>query len=134
MKLLLDTHILMWILTDDARLSEKARELVLNEKNELYYSVVSAWEVSIKHTLHPDSFDLTEEDLIQYCKENGVMSLALSIKHIPALSSLKRPANAPEHKDPFDRIMIAQAKTEGMHFMTHDSQIACYAETCVLPV
>ena len=134
MKLLLDTHILMWALADDARLSEKARSIISDERNELYYSVVSAWEVSIKHALHPESFDLSEEALIDYCEQNEILPLSLSIRHIPVLSSLKRSDSAPAHKDPFDRVMIAQAKSDGLMFVTHDRLIADYDEACILIV
>ena len=134
MKLLLDTHILMWALADDKRLSEKARVIIEDERNELYYSVISAWEVSIKHALHPESFDLSEEDMIRYCEQNNILPVPLSVRHIPALQTLKRSDSSPVHKDPFDRMMIAQAKTDGMLFVTHDGLIAYYDEACIMIV
>ena len=68
MNLLLDTPILIWALNDDPRLPEKARELILDANNAIYYSSVSIWEVSIKHALHPDNVEFTGKDLSQFCR------------------------------------------------------------------
>ncbi|MGL6199624.1 MAG: PIN domain-containing protein [Lachnospiraceae bacterium] len=61
MKVLLDTHILLWAISDDARLTEKARKLIENEDNEIYYSIVSLWEVEIRHLLHPDAMPVSAD-------------------------------------------------------------------------
>ena len=107
MKILLDTHILLWVLSNDAKLSEKARKLVENEENEIYYSIVSLWEVELKRLAHPEAMPL---------------------------AGLKREENALPHKDPFDRMLICQAATENMLFVTHDSLIPGYCEPCILAV
>ena len=131
MKLLLDTHILMWAFSGDPRLTPKAADLISDNRNELLCSAAAIWEISLKHAHDPARFDLTAEKMIRYCEEYGVLQLPLYFRHIPALSTLKRPDNAPVHKDPFDRIMIAQAKTDQLVFLTHDVLLAHYNEPCV---
>lgn len=131
MKILLDTHILMWLFSGDDRLSQKALSLI-NNSDELLCSAASIWEISIKHSHDPHGFDLSAEKMIRLCEENGVHQLPVFFRHIPALSSLIRQENAPVHNDPFDKIMIAQAKADNLFFMTHDSLIKYYEEPCIL--
>lgn len=134
MKLLLDTHILLWVLADDAHLSEKARKLLENEENDLYYSIASIWEIQMKCLAHPGQMDFTAEQVSHYCKESGFYKLPVSEAHIFYLKELKRAENAPPHKDPFDRIMVCQAAVENMLFITHDHLIAGYNEPCIYAV
>jgi len=134
MKILLDTHILLWVLSNDVRLPEKARKLIENEENEIYYSIISLWEVEIKHLLHPDAMTISAEELTQYCEQSGFQKLLIRERHIYALEGLKREEDAPPHKDPFDRMLICQAVTENMIFVTHDSLIPGYNEPCILAV
>lgn len=134
MKILLDTHILLWAISNDARLSEKARKLIGNEENEIYYSIVSLWEVEIKRLSHPDVMPLTAKQLVEYCIQSGFQEILVKDKHIFALGSLKREKGAPSHKDPFDRILICQASIENMIFITHDSLILGYNEPCIMSV
>lgn len=134
MKILLDTHILLWTLSDDARLSDKARKLIENEENDIYYSIVSLWEVEIKHLLHPDVMTISAEELTKYCEQSGFQELLIREKHIFALAGLKREEGTPPHKDPFDRMLICQADTENMIFVTHDSLIPGYNEPCIVAV
>lgn len=132
MKLLLDTHILMWAFAGDPRLSQKAVELINDNENELLCSSASIWEISLKHSHDPNRFDLTAERMIQLCNENGIKQLPIFFRHIPALNSLQRPDSVPFHKDPFDRIMIAQAKTDHLFFLTHDKLLIYYNEPCLI--
>lgn len=134
MNLLLDTHLLIWALNEDTRLSEKAKEMILNENNVIYYSSVSIWEVSIRHTNHPENVEFTGEELAKYCREAGFLSIGLKDKHVFALETLTRAKDAPPHRDPFDRILIAQAKVENMVFLTHDALIPYYEEKCIISV
>ena len=134
MKLLLDTHILIWALNDDPRLSKKARKLILNPRNVVCYSSVSVWEVSVKHALHPESVSFGAKELVAYCKDAGFSPLTLREEHVFALETLVRPNDAPKHNDPFDRALVAQAKTEKAAFLTHDSLIPFYQEDCVVLV
>lgn len=134
MKLLLDTHILLWTLADDVRLSEKARKLLENEENDLYYSIASIWEIQMKCLAHPGQMNFTAEQVSHYCKESGFYKLPVNETHIFYLKELKRIENAPPHKDPFDRIMVCQAAVENMLFVTHDQLIAGYNEPCIYAV
>lgn len=134
MNLLLDTHIAIWALNDDPQLSEKARKLILDPDNAVYYSTVSAWEILLKHARRPDSIPFDEKDFIEACSEAGFFPLGLADKHVLAVSTLKRPADAKEHSDPFDRLLLAQAKVENLTFLTHDELIAEYDEKCIIKV
>lgn len=134
MNLLLDTHILVWALNEDSRLSKRAKEMILTPDHLIYYSVVSIWEIAVKHTVHPDNVTFTGKELAGYCQEAGFLSLELKEKHIYALETITRAKNAPPHQDPFDRMLVAQAKAEKMLFLTHDSLIPYYNESCIVPV
>lgn len=131
MNLLLDTHILIWALNDDARLPKKAKEMILDPDNAVYYSSISIWEVSIKHMLHPENVTFSGEELSGYCQEAGYIQVEMRDRHVYALETLKREKGAPDHSDPFDRILIAQAKTENLTFLTHDALLPFYGEKCV---
>lgn len=134
MNLLLDSHILIWALAEDERLPEKARQLILDPNNVIYYSTASIWEISIKHATHPDEIHFSGKELSSYCQEAGFLELEIRDRHIYALETLTRPKDAPQHKDPFGRILIAQAKAENMSFLTHDTRIPDYNEKCIIPV
>lgn len=134
MNLLLDTHILIWALNDDPRLSEKARNLILDENNAIYYSSVSIWEISIKHANHPDNVEFTGKELAQFCLDAGFLPVEMRDKHVFALETITRMEGAPPHHDPFDRMLIAQAKSESMSFITHNSLLPYYDEKCIIPV
>ncbi|MBP5452571.1 MAG: type II toxin-antitoxin system VapC family toxin [Treponema sp.] len=134
MKILCDTHILIWYLTGDDRLSKKARELIEDDNNFIYFSIVSIWEVSIKHHRKPDKFSLSAQAFVTFCDEQGFIEYPINQHHIFMIDTLVRPADAPEHKDPFDRLLISQAKADGLAFLTHDSLIPYYNEPCVLSV
>jgi len=134
MNLLLDTHILIWALNDDPQLSEKAKEMILEPGNAVYYSVVSIWEISIKHSTHPEDLEFSGKELSEFCQDAGFLPLELRDKHVFALETINRPENAPRHNDPFDRMLVAQAKAENMSFLTHDSLIPYYEEKCIIQV
>lgn len=134
MNLLLDTHILIWALNEDYRLPRKARELILDESNVIYYSSVSIWEIAIKHSIHPENVGFTGKELSQFCQEAGFLPVEMRDKHVHALETLRRADNAPPHHDPIDRMLVAQAKAENMSFVTHDSLIPYYEEKCIIPV
>ena len=134
MNLLLDTHILIWALNDDPRLSQKARDLILDHDNVVCYSTVSIWEVSIKHSLHPEKIEFGGKELAGYCQEAGFHCQGIQDKHVFALETLTRPETAPKHNDPFDRMLVAQAKSDNLFLVTHDSLIPYYQEKCIIPV
>lgn len=132
MRLLLDTHILVWALMEDPLLPAQAAMLINNDSNELFCSTISLWETAIKNAKRPDIFKMPYERLIRYCAENEIKQLPLFFRHIETYNSLLHSENAPVHNDPFDRIMIAQAKADNLFFMTHDSLIKYYNEPCIL--
>ena len=134
MKILIDTHIAIWSVLDDPKLSKAARDILLDKKNEIYYSAASIWEITIKHLAHPETFLYSGRQLAKGCAENGFIALPVLEEHIFTLETLKRSEDAPSHNDPFDRIMLAQAKAEDMRFLTHDAMLPYYNEPCVFSV
>lgn len=128
MRLLLDTHILLWALVDDARLSGKARALIDDQSNELLFSAVSIAEVAIKHALRRPDFRFAPDVVQRQLVHDGYVELPLTGAHAMAIGSL--PAN---HKDPFDRMLIAQAMAEGVRLVSGDGDVARY-EAVVLAV
>ena len=131
MNILLDTHVVLWALTNDPGLSQRAKDLISDPDNEIFYSIISMWEVQIKHMLHPEQFTLCGKDFNDYCLRSGYSLLSLKPDHITGLAGLKTINDEPVHKDPFDRIMICQAISENMIFLTHDSLLKQYEEPCV---
>ncbi len=134
MRYLLDTHIILWAITDDARLPEIARNIIEDQNNDIYYSAASIWEITIKHNLHPEKMPISGKELSAYCSKSGYQVLSIREDHVFELEHLHYPETAPKHKDPFDKILICQAKADDMIFLTHDSLIANYEEKCILPV
>ena len=134
MNLLLDTHILIWALNEDPRLPKKAKEVILDEDNTIYYSTVSIWEIAIKHATHPESVQFSGKELARFCQEAGFLPVEMKDRHVFALETITRADGAPPHHDPFDRMLIAQAKAENMSFVTHDSLLPFYEEKCILSV
>lgn len=119
---------------DSEELSDRARKIILDKDNEIYYSAASVWEITIKHMAHPETFLYSGERLEKGCEENGFISLPIYNRHVAVLKTLVRPKDAPPHKDPFDRILLAQAKAEGMRFMTHDALLPYYSESFIIGV
>lgn len=119
MKLLLDTHVLLWWLDDPNQLSPKALEAIRDEDNPVFISAAVVWEIVIKKAL--DKLD-APDNLNDVAAENRFEPLAITIEHALALEKL-----AMHHRDPFDRIQIAQAMVEDMTLVTRDAEIAKYA-------
>ncbi len=134
MRVLLDTHITLWALTDTTKLSEEVIQILESGKNEVYYSIASVWEIAIKHKLKPEQMPINEEDFVRLCEETGFTQLPIESEHIFSLKTLSRPESAPKHNDPFDRMLLAQAKYEKIKLITHDSLIPYYGEKCVMSV
>ena len=134
MKILLDTHMIIWVLTDSPRLPQKARELILQSDNEIYISVISLWEIEIKRLSKPDKIPFTAKIISDYCKDSGYKLIQLRENSIYRLSELSRTENEPVHKDPFDRMLICQAMSENMSLLTHDSLIKGYNNINILYV
>ena len=121
MKVLLDTHVLLWAAGEQARLAQDAHELIEDRDTELVFSAVSIWEVAIKNGLGRDDFSVDPRLLRRGLLENGYTELAVTGSHAVAVDSLP-----PLHKDPFDRMLVAQAQVEGIILLTADSAVASY--------
>ena len=134
MKLLLDTHIVLWALNDNPKLSSQARELIMDVGNDIYYSSASIWETTIKYMSKPDKIRISGSKLSDLCREMGYQMLPIADNHVKVLETLVYHNQNQVHNDPFDRIMIAQAKADGLKFVTHDSKIPFYEESCVMVV
>ena len=134
MKLLLDTHIILWALDDNPKLPGQARTLIMDEKNDIYYSSAAIWETTIKYMSKPDRIRISGSQLSDLCREMGYQMLPIADSHVKALETLVYHDQNYVHNDPFDRIMIAQAKADGLKFVTHDSKIPFYEEYCVIVV
>lgn len=121
MYLLLDTHLLLWAAAAPDRLSREATDLIEDPENNPLFSAVSMWEITIKRSLGRDDFKVDPELLQRGLMENGYDELpvtsahAIAVGHLPAL-----------HKDPFDRLLVAQAQSEGVLLLTGDDQVAGY--------
>ena len=134
MKILLDTHIAIWAITDDARLTKKARDLILDPGNNLYYSAASVFEVDIKTKSRKNNLEFSTEEFTQMCQDSGYIPSPLKDDHITAANHLVWEGSDEEHRDPFDRMLLAQAITENMHFMTSDKKIPYFRQNCVISI
>lgn len=121
MKLLLDTHLLLWAAGEPERLSPTAHEAILNPENQLVFSVASLWEVAIKSALGRPDFTVDPRLLRRGLIDNGYHELPIAGEHAIGISVLP-----PIHKDPFDRMLIAQAIAEEIVLMSVDEKIAQY--------
>ena len=121
MKLLLDTQLLLWAAGAPRRLSAQARKLFEDESNELLFSAASLWEIAIKSTLGRDDFKVQPRVLRRGLLDNGYTELPITSQHAVGIDSL------PDlHRDPFDRLLVAQAQCEGITLVTGDAQLARY--------
>lgn len=134
MNILLDTHIILWALYGDDHLPDKARKLIIDPSNTIFYSSVSTWEVLLKHDRKPGELHYDLQRFLDGCLGAGFSPLNLCDRHIAAVETLERPETVPEHNDPFDKLLLAQAKTENLLFLTHDRKIDQYDEPCVFLV
>lgn len=126
MRLLLDTHVALWAITDDARLTSRARELIMAESAEIFISAVVLWEIAIKHALGrtgPSAMPVSGAQAQAWFEASNFRSLSITAAHTLAVETLP-----PHHADPFDRLLIAQAITEPMRLLTHDAAMAAYGE------
>lgn len=121
MKLLLDTHLLIWAAGFPERLPVEARELIEDKDNDLFFSAASLWEVAIKSALGREDFAVDARLLRRGLLDNGYGELPVASEHAVAIDGLP-----PLHKDPFDRLLIAQSMVEGIVLLTADSLVGQY--------
>jgi PIN domain nuclease of toxin-antitoxin system len=126
MRLLLDTHILLWALADPRRLSEPARDAIEAGDNEVLFSAASIWEIAIKSQVLRAEFGVDATTIINGARDTRFIELAISAEHAAAVAALP-----PHHKDPFDRLLIAQALTEPARLVTADKVLAAYSKDLV---
>ena len=122
MKLLLDSHLLLWAAGSPQRLSKAALTLLEDPNNELLFSAASLWEIAIKRGLGRSDFQVDARVLRRGLLDNAYDELPVKSEHAVAIDAL-----APIHRDPFDRILIAQALVEGITLLTSDELVAQYA-------
>jgi PIN domain nuclease of toxin-antitoxin system len=121
MKLLLDTHLLLWAAGQPDRLPPAARGMLDDPGNELVFSAASLWEVAIKRGLGREDFRVDPRLLRRGLLDNGYSELPVTSAHAVAVEGLP-----PHHRDPFDRLLVAQATVEGIALLTVDPQVAQY--------
>ena len=121
MKFVLDTHLLLWAAGRPDRLSKDALALIAAPDNELFFSAASVWEIVIKSALGRDDFKADARLLRRGLLDNGYGELSIGSEHVVAVQNLP-----PLHKDPFDRVLVAQAIVEGITLLTADPLIAQY--------
>jgi PIN domain nuclease of toxin-antitoxin system len=131
-EILLDTHMILWAMLDDPKLNDKMRNIILDPNNTIYYSIASMWEVQIKYDIK--KMPISGIEFMHYCEQSGYHKLPVDDLHVVELAGLVRDEAAPYHNDPFDRILISQAKAEGFTFLTHDSLLRGYNEPCLVEV
>ena len=121
MRHLIDTHLLLWAASEPERLSAAAREIMTDEDSQLWFSVASIWEVVIKASLGRTDFEVDPNLFRRGLLESDFAELTITGTHVTAVADLPS-----LHKDPFDRILLAQARTEGLILVTGDAALARY--------
>ncbi|MGY2354315.1 type II toxin-antitoxin system VapC family toxin [Pseudomonas sp. SDO528_S397] len=124
MRVLLDTHILLWALSDDPRLSAKARKTI-EDAAEVYVSAATFWEMAIKAGL--GKLEVSLDAVREACLQSGFVELPVTSEHAISVKDL-----APHHRDPFDRLIVATAISEPMKLLTADPQVAQYTPLAML--
>jgi PIN domain nuclease of toxin-antitoxin system len=123
-KILLDTNALIWWLRDDPKLGPRARQLIADKESELFVSVISLWEVTMKWRV--GKMDYAGSAFLNDLKTEEIEPLGISTEHLLALEKLDM-----HHKDPFDHLILAQAKIEGATIITSDREITGYGISCI---
>ena len=130
MRLLLDTHIVLWALTRSSKLSREGWELLEDEHNPLVVSAVSIWEIAIKHARgqgRANSVPMSGTSALSIIRSADFDVLEITLDHAATVDHLE-----PHHRDPFDRLLVAQAHSESMHLLTHDKVLAAYGDFVIL--
>ncbi|MCC6623981.1 MAG: type II toxin-antitoxin system VapC family toxin [Deltaproteobacteria bacterium] len=121
MRLLLDTHVALWAITADRRLTRPARARLTADDAEVFVSAASLWEIGIKHALGRGDMPVDAELAAEEFRRAGFRPLAITWTHMGRAAALP-----PLHRDPFDRLLVAQALAEPLVLMTHDARVAAY--------
>lgn len=121
MRLLLDTHLLLWAAAGSDRLSREATEIIADQANTLLFSAASIWEIAIKTGLGRADFQIDPRAVRRGLLDNGYVEMPITSEHAAAVAQLP-----PLHKDPFDRLLVAQATVQGAMLLSSDAQVADY--------
>ncbi|MCP9891241.1 type II toxin-antitoxin system VapC family toxin [Cyanobium sp. Aljojuca 7D2] len=121
MQLLLDTHTFLWAISDDPRLGSRSRERILTEASRVLLSHVSIWEIAIKHALARADMPLSAAQAIQWAEDCGFELLQLDLPHLLTLGHLPL-----HHRDPFDRLLVAQSISETLTLLSADQAFQAY--------
>jgi len=122
-RLLLDTHIALWALTDDPRLSQRARALIDDPANQVMVSAATVWEIAIKHALGRDDMPISGDEALEWFRQAGYDLLPITPAHAAAVEHLPD-----HHRDPFDRLLVAQAMTEPLRLLSRDPLVVRYGD------
>ena len=123
MKVLLDTHALLWLITEDDRLSKTARQTFLDSENRLFFSAASFWEICIKMSIGKLSLESEWHQTIKReMAVNAIQWLSIEMPHCVEVTKLPF-----HHRDPFDRLLVAQALVEDMQLLSRDNRLSAYA-------
>jgi PIN domain nuclease of toxin-antitoxin system len=123
MRILLDTHILLWAVGMSARLPKAVRKTLEDPENEVFYSAASLWEIAIKSGLGRRDFQIDPGQILEVMPETGFLELPVRARHAAEVVRLP-----PLHKDPFDRILVAQSRVEPMILLTNDGFLVRYSD------
>ena len=135
MRVLLDTHLIIWIHTNKKKLTQQVLDIIQNPDNEIFFSSINIWETEIKYLKSKEEFPISGDKLFELCELAGMKCLPILPEHALFLKTLSYSPDAPRsHKDPFDRMLISQAKAENMYLITHDELLPFYNESCVVLV
>jgi Uncharacterized protein conserved in bacteria len=121
MRLLLDTHALIWHREANSQLGTTAREMINHPDNQIFISIATLWEMSIKRSLGKLTTVKSPSEILDIYRRDGAELLSVTPDHVTAIESLPW-----HHRDPFDRMLIAQAKTDGLTLVTKDEAFARY--------
>ena len=121
MNYLLDTHILLWTLVDPDKVPRPMRRIVEDSRNRVWFSAASIWEIAIKHSLAKAEFTVEPATIWKAARETGLEELAVTAEHAVGVDAL-----AWLHRDPFDRLLVAQARSAGMKLLSVDPKVNAY--------
>jgi len=125
MRLLLDTHTFLWAISDEPRLGPRSRDLINVEASNVLISHVSLWEIAIKHAMARGDMPLSVAQAINWAQECGFELLPLDLPHLLTLEQLP-PCRHPHHRDPFDRLLVAQSIAESLLLVSADRAFEAY--------
>ena len=132
MELLVDTHMALWFLDGSSSIPERAKQAIADARNDVYVSDASIWEVAIKHMKRPEAFSGSAAEFAQRCDAVGFAQLPIDRAAIAEYELLDTSEADAVHRDPFDRMLIAQARAANMMLVTHDKALRLYNEPYVM--